>query len=343
MTHRDTRTLSPDAQEDLRFRVVTAIRNGMKKSAAAHSFGVSRTSIDAWLRRVAHGNINSLRSKKRGRPPEPRLASYQAATMVKLITDRTPDQLRLAFALWTREAVRDLIAQRCFVQVSVRTAGRYLKRWGFTPQKPLRRAYERNPAAVKRWKEQEYPAIVKQAKAENAEIHWGDQLGARSDHQAGRSYGRCGQTPVIPGTGQRFSANMMSSITNRGHLCFLVFKGKFNAEVFLFFCRRLLRQRRRKVFLILDGHPVHRSAAARTWLEANRRRIRVFFLPGYSPELNPDEYLNNDVKTNAVGRQRAATQPELISNLEQHLRDTQRRPNIVKKYFHAEPVQYAAA
>jgi len=239
--------------------------------------------------------------------------------------------------------VRDLIAQRCFVQVSVRTAGRYLKRWGFTPQKPLRRAYERNPAAVKRWKEQEYPAIVKQAKAENAEIHWGAQLGARSDHQAGRSYGRRGQTPVIPGTGQRFSANLMSSITNRGHLCFVVFKGQFNAEVFLFFCRRLLRQRRRKVFLILDGHPVHRSATARAWLEANRRRIRVFFLPGYSPELNPDEYLNNDVKTNAVGRQRAATQPELISNLEQYLRDTQRRPNIVKKYFHAEPVQYAAA
>jgi transposase len=343
MTHRDTRTLSPDAQEDLRFRVVTAIRNGMKKSAAARSFAVSRTSIDAWLRRVAQGNITSLRSKKRGRPPEPRLANHQAATMVKLITDRTPDQLRLAFALWTREAVRDLLAQRCFVQVSVRTAGRYLKRWGFTPQKPLRRAYERNPAAVKRWKEQEYPAIVKQAKAENAEIHWGDQLGARSDHQAGRSYGRRGRTPVIPGTGQRFSANMMSSITNRGHLCFVVFKGTFNAEVFLFFCRRLLRQRRRKVFLILDGHPVHRSAAARAWLAANRRRIRVFFLPGYSPELNPDEYLNNDVKTNAVGRQRAATQPELIGNLQQYLRDTQRRPNIVKKYFHAEPVQYAAA
>jgi len=343
MTHRDTRTLSPDTQEELRFRVVTAIRNGMKKSAAARSFAVSRTSIDAWLRRVAQGNITSLRSKKRGRPPEPRLANHQAATLVKLITDRTPDQLRLAFALWTREAVRDLLAQRCFVQVSVRTAGRYLKRWGFTPQKPLRRAYERNPAAVKRWKEQEYQAIVKQAKAENAEIHWGDQLGARSDHQAGRSYGRRGQTPVIPGTGQRFSANMMSSITNRGHLCFVVFKGKFNAEVFLFFCRRLLRQRRRKVFLILDGHPVHRSAAARAWLEANRRRLRVFFLPGYSPELNPDEYLNNDVKTNAVGRQRAATQPELISNLEQYLRDTQRRPNIVKKYFHAEPVQYAAA
>lgn len=226
--------------------------------------------------------------------------------------------------------------------VSVRTAGRYLKRWGFTPQKPLRRAYERDPAAVQRWKREEYPAIVKQAKAENAEIHWGDQLGARSDHQSGRSYGRRGQTPVIPGTGQRFRANLMSSITNRGHLCFLVFEGSFNAEVFIRFCRRLLRQRRRRIFLIVDGHPVHRSAAARDWLRANRHRIRMFFLPGYSPELNPDEYLNNDVKTNAVGRQRPASKPELIANLEDYLRDTQRRPSIVKRYFQPEPVRYAA-
>jgi transposase len=342
MSQLDTRRLSPDAQEQIRVRVVTAVRGGLKKSAAARAFGVSRTSIDVWLGKVARGNITSLRSKQRGRPPQPRLPAHQAATIVKQITDRTPDQLKLPFALWTREAVRDLIAQRTGLQVSVRTAGRYLKRWGFTPQKPLRRAYERDPVAVARWKQEEYPAIVRQAKAEKAEIHWGDQLGARSDHQAGRSYGRRGQTPVIPGTGQRFRANLMSSITNRGHLCFLVFEGSFNAEVFVRFCRRLLRQRRRRVFLIVDGHPVHRSAAARDWLHAHRRRIRMFFLPGYSPELNPDEYLNNDVKTNAVGRQRPATKPELIANLQDYLRDTQRRPNIIRNYFQAEPVRYAA-
>lgn len=342
MSHLDTRTLSPDAQEQIRFRVIAALRGGMKKSAAARSFGVSRTSIDAWLLRVGLGNLNSLRSKKRGRPPEPRLAGHQAATIVKQITDRTPDQLKLPFALWTREAVRDLIAQRYGIHVSVRTVGRYLKRWGFTPQKPLRRAYERDPAAAKRWKQQEYPAIARQAKAEKAEIHWGDQMGVRSDHQAGRSFGRRGKTPVIPGTGQRFGANMMSSVTNLGHLSFMLFTERFTAEVFIRFARRLLRQRRRKIFLILDRHPVHRSAAARDWLAANEHRIRMFFLPGYSPELNPDEYLNNDVKTNAVGRQRAASKPELIANVETYLRDTQRRPNIVKKYFHAEQVRYAA-
>jgi len=342
MTRRDTRTLSPAAQEELRFRIVAAIRGGLKKAVAARTFGVSRTSIDTWLTKVALGNITSLRSRKRGRRPESRLAGHQAATIVKRITDRTPDQLKLPFALWTREAVRDLIAQRYGIQVSVRTAGRYLQRWGFTPQKPLRRAYERDPAAVKRWKAQEYPAIARRAKAEKAEIHWGDQMGVRSDHQAGRSYGRRGVTPVIPGTGQRFGCNMMSSVTNRGHLSFLLFTERFTADVFIRFCRRLLRQRRRKLFLILDRHPVHRSAAVRDWLAANAHRIRMFFLPGYSPELNPDEYLNNDVKTNAVGRQRAATKPELIANVESYLRDTQRRRNLVKRYFHPEPVRYAA-
>lgn len=335
--------MSAEAQEALRIRVIEAIRGGMKPAVAARTFGVSRTAVFYWRRTVALGNVRSLRARKRGRPPEPRLPAHQAATIVKMISDRTPDQLKLPFALWTREAVRDLIAQRSGLRISVRTAGRYLKRWGFTPQKPLRRAYERDPAAVKRWKEEEYPAIAQQAKDEKAEIHWGDQMGARSDHQAGRSYGRRGITPVIPGTGQRFGCNMMSSLTNLGVLCFMLFSRRFTAEVFIQFCQRLLRQRRRKIFLIVDRHPVHRSAAARQWLDANRHRIRLFFLPGYSPDLNPDEYLNNDVKTNAVGRQRPATQAELIANVEAYLRGTQRRRNIVKSYFQAQAVQYAAA
>lgn len=342
MVSTDARRLRPAAQEALRFRVIEAIRSGMKPARAARTFKVSRTAVYYWRRAVALGNVTSLRSKKRGRPAAPRLAGHQAATIVRLITDRTPDQLKLPFALWTREAVRDLIAQRSGLRLSVRTVGRYLKRWGFTPQKPLRRAYERDPAAVRRWKEQEYPAIARQAKAEKAEIHWGDQMGVRSDHQAGRSYGRRGQTPIIPGTGKRFGGNMMSSITNRGHLSFLMFKERFTSAVLIRFARRLLRQRRRKVFLILDGHPVHRSAAVQRWLAANAHRIRVFFLPGYSPELNPDEYLNQDVKTNAVGRQRAATQLELLGNVEAYLRATQRRPNIVRSYFQAEHTRYAA-
>jgi len=338
----DTRHLSPAAQEALRFRVLRAVRGGMKKALAARTFGVSRTSIDRWLGLVALGNINSLKSKRRGRPKGTRLAPHQAATTVRLITDRCPDQLKLPFALWTRQAVQQLLAERFGLEVSVWTVGRYLAQWGLTPQKPLRRAYERDPVAVQRWLDTEYPAIVKQAKAQKGQIHWGDQMGLRSDHQTGTSYGRRGQTPVIPGTGQRFRCNMMSTIMNRGQLAFMVFKERFTAAVCLRFLRRLVRQARRKVFLIVDRHPVHRSAKVKRWLAANPKKIALFLLPGYSPELNPDEFLNQDVKSNALGRQRPANQTEMIAGLRSYLRSTQRQPELVKSYFHAEPVRYAA-
>ena len=175
-------------------RVVQAItKNGFSPTQAASTFGVARTSIYNWLAAHQRGGARGLKARKRGPRKQSRLAGHQAATIVRLITDRCPDQLKLPFALWTREAVRDLITQRCEVHISVWTVGRYLKRWGFTPQKPLRHAYERNPQAVKQWLEQEYPAIRRQARRKGAEIDWGDEMGARSDHQTGRSYGREGQ------------------------------------------------------------------------------------------------------------------------------------------------------
>jgi transposase len=270
------------------------------------------------------------------------LLGHQAATVVRSISDRCPDQLKLPFALWTRAAVQQLLAERFDLHVSERTVGRYLAHWGLTPQKPLRRAYERDPQAVKRWLSEEYPAIRRQAKRGNAEIHWGDEMGLRSDHQAGRSYGRRGRTPVISGTGQRFRCNLLSTITNRGDLCFMLFKERFNGPMFLRFLRRLLRQRRRKVFLIMDRHPVHRAAAVKRWLGCHADRLRLFLLPGYSPDLNPDEYLNQDVKTNALGRRRPSDLPMLMRNVRSYLWSTQRQPEIVQSYFHAEPVRYAA-
>ncbi len=342
MSSKDARFLSPDAQEALRGRVMAALRGGMGPAVAARTFGVSRSSVWNWRRRVALGNSTSLRSKKRGRPKGTQLAPHEAATTVRLITDRCPDQLKLPFALWTRAAVQQLLAERFGVQVSVRTVGRYLAGWGLTPQKPLRRAYERDPVAVQHWLDEEYPAIERRAKAENAEIHWGDQMGLRSDHQTGTSYGRRGQTPVIPGTGQRFRCNMMSAITNRGELSFMVFKENFTVAVFIKFVRRLLRLRQRKVLLILDRHPVHLSAAVTGWLARHADRLELFLLPGYSPDLNPDEFLNQDVKSNALGRQRPATRAELIDGVRSYLRSTQRQPAIVKSYFHADSVRYAA-
>jgi len=339
----DTRRLSPAAQEQVRLKVVAAARDGMPKSKAARLFGVSRTSIDAWLAKIEAGGVRALKSKPRGRPRQSRLPGWQAANVVRLIEGGCPDQLRLPFALWTREAVRQLLHRRFALDVSVWTVGRYLAHWGLTPQKPLRRAYEQNPKAVKRWLKETYPTIRRQAKREKAEIHWGDEMGLRSDHQAGRSYGRRGKTPVIPGTGRRFGCNMMSTVTNRGRLAFMVFKERFTTPVCIRFLKRLIRHRRRRVYMIWDRHPVHRSAAVQQWLHANRRRIRMFFLPEYSPELNPDEYLNHDVKSNALGRQRPADELELVECVRSYLRQTQGRPQIVRNYFHHHKIAYAAA
>ncbi|MHB0947185.1 MAG: IS630 family transposase [Sedimentisphaerales bacterium] len=341
-TH-DGRKLSPAAQQELRHRVVYAIiHEKMSQVKASHLFGVGRTSIHNWLKVHQKGGDAALKAHKRGPKHQSRLAGHQAATLVRLITDRCPDQLKLPFALWTRDAVRQLIEKRYGISASVWTVGRYLQHWGFTPQKPLRRAYEQDPQAVQHWLEHDYPAIRRQASTERSQIHWGDEMGMRSDHQAGRSYGLKGHTPVIPGTGQRFGCNMISTVTNRGRLAFMIFKEWFTGTVMIKFLRRLIKQNKQKIFLIIDGHPVHRSRQVKRWVHQNRKRIRLFYLPGYSPQLNPDELLNQDVKTNAVGRNRPQDQPEMMRQVRSYLRSTQHRPQIVKNYFKHKDVHYAA-
>ena len=342
MVHKDARSLSATAQEALRRRAVKAVNQGMTQTEAAGVFGVSRQAIHGWIKRYDQHGTAALQSRRRGRPAGSRLQPHQAASLVRSIVDRCPDQLKLPFALWTREAVQQLIRKRFGMTVSVWTVGRYLNGWGLTPQKPIRRAYEQDPAAVRRWLKKTYPKIRAQAKEEKAEIHWSDEMGLRSDHQAGRSYGMKGRTPVIPGTGQRFGCNLIWSITNRGRLCFMVFKQRLTSRVFLAFLDRLIRQVKRKIFLIIDGHPAHRAQPVKRWLAHRQHRIRLFFLPTYSPDLNPDEMLNQDVKTNAVGRRRPPNQAELMADVRGYLRSTQKQPAIVRSYFQAESVRYAA-
>jgi transposase len=343
MATHDARSLSVEAQEALRRRVVDAVRRGLSQTEAARVFQVARGTVNRWVRAAEAGTVRALRARPRGRPPGTQVGAAVAARVVRLIVGRCPDQLRLPFTLWTREAVQQLLAAQFGVEVSVWTVGRYLKAWGLTPQKPLTRAYERDEAAVRRWLEAVYPAIRTEAAALGAEIHWGDEMGLRSDQHSGRTYGRRGQTPVVPATGQRFRCNVISTLTNRGRLAFMVFRDGFTAPVFLRFLRRLVRLVRRPVFLIVDGHPVHRAKRVGRWLAAHRAELRLFFLPGYSPDLNPDEFLNHDVKANAVGRQRAHDLGELLGNVRSYLRITQRHPAIVRRYFQAPSVRYAAA
>jgi len=341
MKIKDARSLPSVAQEDLRRKAVKAVQEGKTQDEAARLFGVTRQTVGKWVKAYRVGGSRNLQAGRKGRPQGGSLEPQQEAQIIRAITDRHPDQLKLPFYLWTREAVGALIEQRFGISLSVWTVGRYLKEWGFTPQKPLRRAYEQDPVAVQRWIDDVYPLIRAQAKKARAAIYWGDEMGMRSDHHCGTTYGLKGKTPVILGTGQRFRCNMISAITNRGKLYFMVYRQGFSSRVFLAFLKRLVKQVGRTLFLVVDGHPAHRSGVTKQWLEKNKK-IRLFYLPGYSPELNPDEMLNQDVKSNAVGRKRPHNQSEMIRNVRSFLHSRQKRPEIVKRYFQCKQVRYAA-
>lgn len=344
MDQHDARKLSPQAQEDLRRRVVEAVKGGLSQAEAARTFLVSRQSVNAWMKAVRKDGQDALASGKRGRPKGGTLTRGEQARVSRLVLDHCPDQLKLPFYLWTREAAGELIEKRCGKSLSVWTVGRYLKSWGMTPQKPARRAFERDPEAVQRWLDKEYPAIRERARKEKATICWGDEMGLRSDHQTGTTWGLRGKTPLVPGTGKRFRCNMISAISNRGHLAFMVFSVRFTWKVFLEFLRRLVKQSRgKKTFLIIDGHPVHRAARVKKWVEAHKDSIELFALPSYSPELNPDEVLNQDVKSNALGRRRPEDQQEMVADLRGYLRSRQKMPQVVRNNFQEEHVRYAAS
>jgi transposase len=271
----------PQAQAALRHRACKAVRGGMTQVGAARVFGVTRQAVAMWLEAFERGGSAALRPRKRGpKNPAGKLLAAQAARIRNLIRDRHPDQLRLPFVLWTSDAVRQLIWQRFRVRLSARSVRRYLQVWGFTPQRPKRVDYDRDAGEVARWLQEHYPEIRGRAKKEKALIFWEEAMGMRSDHQADRSYSPRGLTPVTHGTGQRFGTNMFSAITNRGQLVFMVFKSRFTTSTFLRFLRRLIKQVRRKVFLVVERHPVHRSAAARNWLAEDHDKIEMFFLPG---------------------------------------------------------------
>jgi len=338
----DTRKQTTEAQAVTRQQAVMAVLSGKTHREVAEIFHVARGTITMWVNDYRRKGKSVFKAGKRGRPKKISLKPVEAAQIVRLIKEKNPDQLKLPFYLWTREAVGLLIERKHGVKLSIWTVGRYLKRWGFTPQKPVRRAFEQDPELVRQWREKIYPELKKKARRENAEIHWCDEMGLRSDCQVGRSYSIRGKTPVIPGTGQRFGCNVISSITNRGKMRFKVFDEGFSTSVFIDFAERLIKTSSQKIYLIVDRHPVHRSRKVKNWLESNRERLSLFYLPPYSPELNPDEMLNNDVKSNAVGRRRFYSKDEMKLNVRCYLRSTQKTPNVVENYFLAESVRYAA-
>jgi len=344
MDRTDGRTLSVDALNERRRRAVKLRLDGMKLAEVSSAVELSLGTIISATKAYKTGGWAAVATGRRGRSVGDgrTLSPEQEKTIRKMICDRTPDQLKMPYALWTRSAVGELIALQFGVKLPVRTIGHYLKRWGFTPQKPIRKAYEQRPAEVKAWLEKDYPAIVARAKAEGAEIHWGDETGLRSDDVRGRSYSPKGKTPVVEVCSNRESLSLISAVTNQGKVRWMVFAAALNAKILIRFFRRLIQDAQRKVFLILDNLRVHHAKVVREWLATQAERIAVFYLPSYSPELNPDECLNADLKQAVTSKAPARTRGQLKQATVGHLRKLSKSPERIKKYFQHQPVRYAA-
>jgi transposase len=261
----------------------------------------------------------------------------------QLMQGHFPEDLGIDSALWTRRVVQALIEQECGVLMPLRTVGLYLWRWGYSPQKPLKRAYEQDPEAVEAWLEPTYPLIEQRAKREGAEIAWGDESGLRSDAQSGRGYAPIGETPEIHlSQKKRVRVNFLASLSNQGSVRFMLYTSKLTEAVFLTFLKRLIAKRERKLFWIVDRHPVHRSGKVQHWLAEHKEQIELFLLPSYSPELNPTEYLNGDVKQGVHSKPPSRNLAQLKQRLLSHLRKLQKLPSRILKYFEHPLIAYAA-
>ena len=338
------RKLPAAAQEERRRQVIGLRQAGMAYAAIAAQVGLTQTGVFDICKRYAERGAAGLETGPRG--PEPGhgrfLNAEQEAEARDLVRRHTPDELDLPFALWSRGAVRELVWRRFGVRLAVRTMGTYLARWGFTAQRPLRRAYEQDPAAVRRWLRRDYPAIAARAKAEGGAVFWGDETGLRSDDVRGRGYAPRGRTPAVRVNHKWAGLGLISAVTNKGELRWMVLDGAVRAPSLLRFLGRLVRDAARKVFLILDRLPVHRSAKVRAWLAGREAEIEVFYLPGYSPELNPDEGINGDLKQALTRKAPARNKAQLQRAVLGHMRGLSKLPDRVRSFFGHKTFRYAA-
>jgi transposase len=301
MRDSDGRRLDHKTLEQLRIRAVGQIEQGAHPDEVAAGLGMTRAAVYAWLAKYREGGPEALQAKPvPGRPPK--LPGRAARPAVRAGGGQRPPPVAVRFALWTRAMVRELIGREFGVRLSEVSVGRLLRKLGLSSQRPLYRAWQQNPGAVARWKAEEYPSIREQAAKVGASIYFADEAGVCSDYHAGTTWAPVGRTPVVATTGDRFGVNLISAVTAKGALRFAAYDGNLNGGVFIDFCRRLLHDTSGPVFLILDGHPVHRSKAVKAFAASTDGRLRLFFLPGYSPELNPDEWVWKNIKHDWVGR-----------------------------------------
>lgn len=340
----DARQLSDEILQAFRLRALRGVELGFSETDLAQLLGVSRETISRWWSAYASSGLDALPHDRTGRPlgSGRSLTDLQAAQIRQLIDNNAPNDLGIAHALWTRRAVRDLIRKELDIELAVRTVGQYLRRWGYTSKKPARHARKQDPDEVQRWLEKEYPAIERQAEKQDAEILWCDETGVAADHHPGTGYAPKGERAILEVPAPHIRVNQISAISNEGTVRFMTYKGMLNAATFLVFLAKLVQGSSKKMLLIVDRLPAHKTAGVEEWVEAHKDRIELFYLPRYSPESNPVEYLNNDLK----GVVNEAGLPEnretLHSRILGFMGRLRRLPKHVISYFMHPCVQYAA-
>lgn len=341
MKNTDARKLNRDKLTDLRKRGVEAVQNGQPPAIIACVLGVAISTVFGWLAKYRSGGWDALNARKRGGRP-PKLDGQKLKWLYDMITTKDPLQLKFDFALWNIRMIMDLIDRQFGIKLSKASVSRLLRQLGLSPQKPLWRAYQQDPANVQKWLNEEYPMIHAEAHKVNAQIFFGDEAGIRSDYHSGTTWSPRGKTPVVKTTGARFGINIISAVSARGQMRFMTVKGTVKSGVFIEFLKRLIHNEERPVFLIVDGHPTHRAKRVSEFVDSTNGKLKLFFLPGYSPELNPDEQVWNDLKNNGIGRKIITGLDQLCKEVFSHLRRLQRRPERIRSFFQMKETVYAA-
>ena len=342
MRNNDARKLSHDTLEEMRRRAVMSVQEGQSPELVGQALGLNRTTIYDWLARYRRGGWDALKAKPlTGRPPK--LGGKKLRWIYKTVTQKNPMQLKFTFALWTREMVAVLIRKKYGVTLAANSVGRLLAQLGITAQKPLHRALERDEALVQKWLKTEYPKIRKMAQNEGADIYFGDAAHMRSDHHAGRTWGKKGETPIVESTGARHRLSLISAITSKGHMRFMIKeKGGVNASVFIEFLKRLLVGVKRTIFLIVDRGPAHRARKTRAFVATLGGKLKLFFLPPYSPDRNPDELVWKNLKADTVGRMVTTNKIDFKGNVVSSMRKLQNNPEKIRSFFQKPSLKYAA-
>jgi transposase len=337
----DGRTLDHKSLEHMRILAVRrVVEDGEDPSEVMRSLGLCRTTIYPWLRKFEEDGWDAL-VERIAQGPEPKLSEKQRQQVKRWILGKDPRQYGFEFGLWTRRIVQTLIQEKMKVELGLTAVGRLLASLEITPQKPLRRAYERDPQAVELWVKTTYPKLRKRAKRAGAMIFFLDEAGFQSDPPLGRTYGLKGKTPVVVTSGQRQSINVISAVNARGEFWAATYTGKLNAEAFVAFLQNFMKGRPGKVFLVVDGHPAHKANIVKQYVQSLKGRLELHFLPPYAPDLNPDEFVWSHMKSNGVSKKPLKKNESLRERVEHDITHLQQNRKLVRSFFCAESVAYA--